>query len=104
MRLLAISSLLSAILFTGCATQTTRLAESVDADGTYTKTTDTKTRTFFDSNSQLGKLKTSSTEKTQSIGIEDLKSTSTSEGVKNIVDAAVEAAVRGAVKSVAPVP
>lgn len=91
-------------LLTGCATQTTTLTESVDTAGTYTKTTRVHTRTFFDSKSELAKLKTSSTEKTQSVGVEGLKSESSSEGVKNILDTAIEAAVRGAVKSVAPVP
>lgn len=92
------------VMLAGCATQTTTLTESVDPEGNYIKTTVVKTRTFFDSKSELAKLKTSSTEKTQSVGVEGLKSESSSEGVKNIVDAAVEAAVRGAVKSVVPVP
>lgn len=98
-------TLLAALALTGCATQTTRLTETTDeASGARTKTTEVKTRTFFDSKSELAKLKTSSTDKTQSVGVEGLKSQADSEGVSTLVSGVVGAAISAAVKSATPLP
>ena len=92
-------------LLAGCATQTTRLTETTDeATGARTKTTEVKTRTFFDSKSELAKLKTSSTDKTQSVGVEGLKSESDSEGAQKIISSVIGAAVKAAVAGASPLP
>lgn len=97
-------ALILALAFTGCATQTTKLTENVDPLGAYTKTTTVKTRTFFDSKSELAKLKTSSTEKTQSVGVEGLKSEADSEGAQKIISSVIGAAVKAAVEGANPLP
>ena len=65
--------LMALAALTGCATQRTKLSETVDVDGAYTKTTEIKTRTFLDSRNELTKLKTSSTDRTQSVGMDGLR-------------------------------
>jgi hypothetical protein len=95
--------LLGFVVFaSGCATQRTLLTETVAADGAYTKTTDIRTCTFWDSKSELAKLKTSSTDKTQSVGLSGLAQESDSSNTVLLVERAVEAAVRGAVSGAVP--
>lgn len=94
--------LLLLISAAGCASQRTTLTESVDADGRFTKITDIHTRTFFDSKSELARLKTSSTEKTQSVGLDGLKSESSGSNASALVENIVGAAVRAAVTAAVP--
>lgn len=78
----------------GCATQHTHLEET-RADG-YSKISDTVTRTFWDSTSNLAKLKTSHTDKTQSIGITDLEQETSSTNTTHLIEAVVGAAIKAA--------
>ncbi len=83
------------LILSGCATQVTTLEEH-KPDGSF-KTSKSRTTTFFDSKSELSKLKTSNAEKTQSIGIDGINQESTGTNVINIVEAVVGAAVKAAV-------
>lgn len=84
------------VLLGGCATQQTLLEENFP-DGS-SKTTRVTTRTFWDSKSELAKLKTSHTKTSQSVGITDLSQESTSTNVVDLVERVVGAAVKAAVK------
>jgi hypothetical protein len=91
-------------LAAGCATQRTTLTEKVDAEGAYIKTTEIKTRTFFDSKSELARLKTSSTDKTQTVGLDGLKQESSGSNATALLENVVGAAVKAAVSAATPVP
>lgn len=100
MKLLAALALL-ALALAGCATQRTTLTERVDAEGAYTKTTEIQTRTFFDSKSELARLKTSSTDKTQSVGLDGLKQEASGSNATALAEQVVSAAVRAAITAAA---
>jgi hypothetical protein len=97
-------AILSALALAGCATQRTTLTETVDIEGAYTKTTDIKTRTFFDSKSELARLKTSSTDKTQTVGLDGLKQESSGSNATALLENVVGAAVKAAVSAATPIP
>lgn len=92
--------LMVAVLLCGCATQRTELEET-SPDGSR-KSSKTITRTFWDSKSELAKLKTSHTKATQSIGITGLDQESTSTNVVDLVERVVGAAVKAGVRGAIP--
>jgi len=83
------------VLALGCATQENHL-EEVKPDGTR-RISNTKTTTFFDAKSDLTKLKTSNTDKTQSIGVTGLDQESSGSNVVNLVIRVENTAVKAMV-------
>jgi|SRR6185295_5930515 len=93
-----VTTLIFAILLTvGCA-HFNYSANETKPDGTEIATK-VKAFTFFDSKSELSKLKTSTTDKTQSLGIGTLNQEAEGSNAVNIVNSVVSAAVTAAIKS-----
>ena len=90
----------------GCSTVTTDIHETgVDKDGNeFDKHTRVKAATVFDSKSELAKLHTTATDKTQSVSISGLSQESSTSNAVNMAEAFASGAVQGAMKSVKPVP
>ena len=88
------------LLCTGCSTFRSEQTET-DAAG-ITHRTKVSVRSFFDSHSDLSKLRTTLTEKSQGISIgsisQDSSGTNASALIQNVVAAAVEAAIKSTVK------
>lgn len=88
------------LVVSGCATakidQT--VTETTKEGVTTSRDTQVRVRTFFDSKSELSKLKTTNTDKTQSIGIDALNQQSSGtnvvDAVSKISGAVVEAAIK----------
>ena len=84
------------LLLSGCGTFRSTQTETAP-DGTV-RTTKLFARTFFDSSSSLAKLRASTTDKTQGMTIgsltQDSSGTNASTLLKEVVGAAVEAAIR----------
>jgi len=91
-------NILALCLLCGCSMVRTL---QVDGDGRLSKTT---AITFFDSKSNLGKLRTSNTDKTQAVTIADLTQEASGSNTVNLLHAVVEAAVTAAAKSIVPTP
>lgn len=83
----------------GCASFTTTQTDETAKDGTRRITTKIKTRTLFDSKSELAKLKASTTEKTQTIAVGSINQESSGSNVVNLVEATIHAAVTAAAKA-----
>lgn len=100
--------LVAALTFSlvGCASTTTRQREvtSMAPDGTTTETRDTtlKSRTFFDSKSELAKARLSTTDKTQGVTISGLSNESSGSNAVQMLKIVVEAAAPAAKALVAP--
>jgi len=88
------------VLCAGCSTFRSEQTET-DAAGITHKTSVTL-RSFFDSHSDLSKLRTTLTDKSQGISIgsisQDSSGTNVSALIQNVVAAAVEAAIKSTVK------
>src|SRR5437868_4814058 len=78
----------------GCSSVSTDQTETT-ADGAQ-RHTRVVARTFFDSKSELAKLKTTATDKTQGVAISGLSQESGSTNIISLVDTVVGAAVRAA--------
>ena len=87
-----------AILTTGCASFHTVQTDETAKDGTRRVTTEIRTRTFWDSKSELAKLTATTTEKTQRIGVGSLAQESSSTNTVLMIEAVVAAAVKAGVK------
>jgi len=74
---------LSLLLLCGCAHFST-VQERTLIDGTK-ETTNVRIFTFFDANNQVGKLRTTMTEKSQGIGVGNISENSTSTNVVEIL-------------------
>lgn len=90
----------TAVLLSGCASfSTTQIDESDAKTGSRKITTKIKTRTFFDSKSELAKLKATTTDKSQSVGVGSLAQEASGTNVTRIIDAVTQAAVTAAAKA-----
>lgn len=90
--------LLSLLCCYGCASVKVSIFEEKDG----TKQTTVRAFTLFDAKSELAKLRTTSTDKTQGVTLSGLVQESNGSNVVNLVESAVSAAVSAAVKSVKP--
>lgn len=95
---LILFALVPAMLLSGCARMTV-IQSKMDIDGATTETR-TYVTTFFDAHSDIQKLKTTSTDKTQGVSVgsisEDTSGTNATALAENLVSAAVSAAVKSA--------
>ena len=89
-------SLLAVLCFCGCSTFTS--SQTVERDGE-TVTTTIRARTFFDGRSELAKLRTTQTEKTQGVTLGALGQETSATNVVELFDRVVRAAVAGAVSA-----
>jgi hypothetical protein len=80
----------------GCASLTTK-QESIAPDGS-SRTTTARVSTFWDSKSELAKLRTTMTDKSQGVGIAGLEQESSATNAVSLVESVVGAAIRAAVK------
>lgn len=86
------------VLLTGCASTAIRMTESADG----TKTTLVTARTLFDSKSELAKLRTTATDKTQGVTLSGLGVESSGSNVLGLAESITRAAVEGAIKATKP--
>lgn len=93
-----------ALVFVGCGTLTTEQRDISYEQGVVSRelVTKNKVRTFWDSKSALTAFNSLQTDKSQTTKIGSLNQESSATNVIALTEAVVEAAVRGAVKSVAP--
>jgi hypothetical protein len=96
MKLTLLFSLCAALC--GCSVLSTTQTESPEG----VRKTKTRALTFFDSKSELAKLKTTNTEKTQSVSVSGLTQESSGTNATALTEKIVGAAVSAAVKAVAP--
>lgn len=81
----------------GCASfKTTQIDESNPTTGLRKITTTVSTRTFWDSKSDLAKLKASTTDKTQSLGVGSIVNESSGTNAVTLIEAVVAAAIKAA--------
>ena len=84
-------------VLTGCASfKTIQIDESNPITGLRKITTTVSTRTFWDSKSDLAKLKASTTDKAQSIGVGSVINESSSTNAIAMIEAIVTAAIKAA--------
>ncbi len=92
-------ALLPLLLVCGCASfKTTQVDESNPQTGLRKITTTVSTRTFWDSKSDLAKLKASTTDKTQSIGVGSVANESSGTNAVTLIESVVSAAIRAGIK------
>ena len=84
----------------GCASVKVEIVETKDG----AKQTTIRARTFFDAKSELAKLRTSATDKTQTVNLSGLNQESSGTNVVEIIDRAVSAAVSAGIKAAKPIP
>ena len=92
------------LAFVGCAVVRTHQAETTNRDGSVTRETDFKARTFFDSKNDLSKMRTTMTDKSQGVAVSGLEQESSGSNATALAGVIVEAAIKAAVKSVVPIP
>ena len=86
------------VLSSGCARFTSTVTERELSDGTVERVTVVKVSTLMDSKSELAKLSSGQTEKSQKVSIGSLTQESSATNAVNLVESVVGAAVRAAVK------
>ncbi len=86
------------VLATGCARFNSTVTERTLADGSVERVTRVTAGTLFDSKSELSKLSSGQTDKSQRVSIGSLNQESSATNVVNLVESIVTAAVRAAVK------
>ena len=87
------------LVVAGCARFHSTVTEVTDpSKGLTTKTTEVSAGTLFDANSELAKLSSGQTDKSQKIAIGSLNQESTTTNANSFAASVVEAAVRAAVK------
>lgn len=86
--------LVPVVFLVGCSSLDARVEEAQDV-----KTTHVRIRTFWDAKSELAKMHTTSTDKTQSVSVSGLQQESSGSNAVSLVESAVSAAVSAAVKS-----
>lgn len=85
------------LLASGCASfKTIQTDESDSKTGIRKITTTVSTRTFWDSKSELAKLKATTTDKTQSIGVGSVVNESSGTNTLALIEAIVTAAIKAA--------
>ncbi len=92
--------LLALALLFNCSCSSLKVDILETQDGT--KTSTIRVRTLFDAKSELAKLRTSATDKTQSVTLSGLSQESNSTNLVEIIDRAVSAAVTAGVKAAKP--
>ena len=91
-------SLLTLALASGCARFKSTVTERTAPDGTVERVTVVKAGTLFDSKSELTKLSSGQTEKSQKVSIGALNQESSGSNAVSFAESVVGAAVRAAVK------
>jgi hypothetical protein len=91
-------TLLTLGLASGCARFKSTVTERTLKDGTVERTTVVKAGTLFDSKSELAKLSSGQTDKSQKVSIGSLSQESSATNAASFVESIVGAAVRAAVK------
>ena len=86
------------LLATGCARFTSTVTERILPDGVIERVTVVRAATLFDSKSELAKLSSGQTDKSQKVSIGALNQESSGTNAVNLVESVVGAAVRAAVK------
>ena len=86
------------VLTTGCARFTSTVTERTLPDGVTERMTVVKAATLFDSKSELAKLSSGQTDKSQTVSIGSLSQESSATNAVTLVESVVGAAVRAAVK------
>lgn len=92
--------LLIPVLLIGCTTFRSQQIER-SSDGT-TRTTDINAITFFDSHSDLSKLRATTTDKSQTTTIGGLDQSASGTNVVTLLDAVIGAAVQAGAKAAKP--
>lgn len=108
-RIINLALISSLLIVGGCArfsTNQVQLDTLDDAGKVLTRQTSTKatSTTFFDSKSALTSFKATQTDKSQSASVGSLSQEASGSNAVNLVDIAVQAAVKAAVTSVVPKP
>jgi len=85
-------------LATGCARFNSTVTERTLPDGSNERVTIVRAVTLFDSKSELAKLSSGQTDKSQKVSIGSLNQESSGTNVANLVESVVGAAVRAAVR------
>ena len=85
-------------LTTGCARFSSTIAERTLPDGVVERVTVVKATTVFDSKSELAKLSSGQTEKSQKVSIGSLTQESSASNTVSFAESIVGAVVRAAVK------
>ena len=85
-------------LATGCARFTSTVTERTLPDGVTERITFVKAATLFDSKSELAKLSSGQTDKSQKVSIGTLSQESSASNAVTLVESVVGAAVRAAVR------
>jgi hypothetical protein len=85
-------------LASGCARFKSTVTERTMPDGTIERVTVVKAGTLFDSKSELGKLASGQTDKSQRISVGSLSQESSASNALSFAESIVGAAVRAAVK------
>ena len=98
MKKLIIWTLLTLGLATGCARFKSTITERTAPDGTVERVTVVKAGTLFDSKSELAKLSSGQTDKSQKVSIGALTQESSASNTVSFAESIVGAAVRAAVK------
>lgn len=83
------------LLAPGCASMKTTIFESENPDGTWNKETVSKIRTFWEAKSELAKLHTTATDKTQSISVSGLSQSASTTNLLPIVESVARGVAAG---------
>ena len=86
------------VLATGCARFNSTVTERTLADGSVERVSRVTAGTLFDSKSELAKMSSGQTDKSQKVSIGSLTQESSGTNVVTLVESIVTAAVRAAVK------
>jgi hypothetical protein len=87
-----------ALMASGCSRFNSTVTERMTPDGVTERVTVVKAGTLFDSKSELAKLSSGQTDKSQRVSIGSLNQESSATNAVNLVESVVGAAVRAAVK------
>ena len=99
MKRILFGSMAAAALSAGCARFNSTVTEVTAPDGTVERRTVVKAGTLFDSKSELAKLSSGQTDKSQKVSIGSLSQESSASNALGFAESAIGAAVRAAVKS-----
>ena len=91
-------TLLTLALASGCARFKSTITERTSPDGTVERVTVVKAGTLFDSKSELAKMSSGQTDKSQKVSIGSLTQESSASNAVGFAESIVGAAVRAAVK------
>ena len=86
------------VLATGCARFTSTVTERTLPDGSNERVTVVRAVTLFDSKSELAKLSSGQTDKSQKVSIGSLNQESSATNAVSLIESVIGAAVRAAVK------